>query len=202
MKTSCLRVIRNQSDNWEYSRPYANASTGKLYESASNQSLQLSLREVVLYELALRQDERVMDICEKLFDSADIDEWLLGLRILSVIGTEPAMDRLVQIYTDADVHGRKLALDIIASSVSADFAQPFSIMVREFIGSESIDVSTWTSVAIATLYHVCKRKGINVEFLGDPNFRPSITGFEVSSTKEQSTDRLKKTRLVAISKEN
>lgn len=207
MTTCELCIIRNPSDNWDFSRPYSNVDSGKLFQSANNSTLQLPLRETVMYELALRGDRRVLDICEELVKSDDLDAWLLGLRTMSILGSDTAMNRLIEMYMNADIKGRKLALDIIAANVSADFAQPFSLMVREFLDVGTLDVSSWTSVAVATLYHVCKRNGILVKFFGDPNYHPSITGFplqsDISHESEFSYEEEKrKTRIFQLARES
>ncbi|MGY5860659.1 MAG: hypothetical protein RTU63_14925 [Candidatus Thorarchaeota archaeon] len=118
------------------------------------------LRRPALAELARRRDPKLMDYCENLLKSDDYEEWLTALTILSAIGTNTAVDRLILVYAHSLNEDRRTVLSHVAKILTAEHIKPFGIMVREVACPGEIDVTGWTRVAISTLQDTCKRFGI------------------------------------------
>ncbi len=148
-------------------RPPMHADTDRtrLWELVQDQSVHLILREPGLMELARRQDSDLLDFCECLLSSEDIDEWIVAVKTLSAMDTDEAVDRLVMVYAQSLSSDRRFVTGEVAKILTADHVHPFSVMVRELAGPGEIDVTGWTSVAISTLKDVCKHLG--VEVVGD-----------------------------------
>ncbi|MHA2191533.1 MAG: hypothetical protein ACXAAP_15035 [Candidatus Thorarchaeota archaeon] len=137
-----------------------------MWELVKDKSVHLILREPGLLELARRQDSDLLDFCECMLSSEDIDEWMAAVKILSVMQTDEAVDRLIMVYAQSLSSDRRFVTGEVAKILTADHVHPFTVMVRELASPGEINVTGWTSVAISTLKDVCKRFG--VEVVGDP----------------------------------
>ncbi|MHA1935796.1 MAG: hypothetical protein ACW97A_10975 [Candidatus Thorarchaeota archaeon] len=136
-----------------------------MWELVKDKSVHLILREPGLLELARRQDSDLLDFCECMLSSEDIDEWMAAVKILSVMQTDEAVDRLIMVYAQSLSSDRRFVTGEVAKILTADHVHPFTVMVRELASPGEINVTGWTSVAISTLKDVCKRFG--VEVVGD-----------------------------------
>jgi hypothetical protein len=158
--TPQLRLKSRPPSRPDHTPLHVDTDRSQLWELVEDTSVHLILREPALLELARRKDTKLYEYCESLLTSGDIDDWFLGVKALAELGTRPAVDRLVMAYAGSLSDDRRFITSLLAQSLSADYVRPFSIMVRELAVPGEIDVTGWTSTAIATLQDVCKRLGI------------------------------------------
>lgn len=160
-----LRLLSNFTTRQHHIPMHADTDRARLWELVKDKSVHLILREPGLLELARRQDSDLLDFCECMLSSEDIDEWMAAVKILSVMQTDEAVDRLIMVYAQSLSSDRRFVTGEVAKILTADHVHPFTVMVRELASPGEINVTGWTSVAISTLKDVCKRFG--VEVVGD-----------------------------------
>ncbi|MHA2423309.1 MAG: hypothetical protein ACXAEF_00845 [Candidatus Thorarchaeota archaeon] len=119
-----------------------------------------------LMELARRRDPGIPRYCKKLLDSGNSDEWYLGIKVIAAMGNAEAIDTLLMIYASSLNGDRKYITGILAQTLTVDYVHPFTIMLRELAVPGELDITGWTSTAVATLQDVCKRRGIETTFEG------------------------------------
>ncbi len=138
----------------------------KLWELVKDETVHLILREPGLLELARRRDPELLDFCENMLVSGDIDDWFTAIKTIASIGIRKAIDRLVMLYASSQSDGRRFITNLIAKVLTVDHVHPFSIMVRELAVPGELDITGWTSTSIATLQAVCKRQGVEIVLVG------------------------------------
>lgn len=142
---------------------YVGVESVRLWDLVRDKSVHLILKKPALQELADRRDKVLIHYCEDLIQSETFDEWLVGVEILSTLGTSAAIERLIALYTQTNLTDRRRVTYALAKVLTAECVHPFGIMVRELAKPGQLDVTGWTLVAIATLKHVCKRFGVKVD---------------------------------------
>jgi len=147
---------------------HADADRSQLWELVRDHDIHLVLREPALLELARRRDPDLLSFSESLLKSQTHEDWTLAVKAIAALGTNDSIERLVMIFAvTLDTDDRRLIIDLVARSLTADFVRPFSIMVRDIAKPGTIDVSDWTKAAIATLQDVCKRVSITTHLEGN-----------------------------------
>ncbi len=165
---------------------HADTDRIKLWELVKDDSVHLILREPGLLELARRRDPELLDFCESMFASGDIDDWFVAVKTIASIATRKAIDRLVMIYAGSYSDNRRFITNLIAKVLTTDFVHPFTIMIRELATPGELDITGWTSTAIATLQGVCKRHGIEVILTGQVSYQISRNVDDIEMTTAQS----------------
>ncbi len=155
-----LRLVCHPPSRPEHTPLHADTDRAQLWELVNDQDVHLILRAPGLMELARRHDSSVLDYCEKLLESNNSEEWFLGVKTIAELGTQEAIDRLVMIYAASFDEKRRYILHLIAKALTTKNVHPFSIMVRELVICDEVDITGWTSTAVATLQDVCKRMGV------------------------------------------
>ena len=155
-----LRLLSRPSLREDHTPLHVDIDSARLWDLIFDEKVHLVLRRPALAELARRQDPKLMDYCEDLLKSDDYELWLTALTILSAIGTNDAVDRLILVYAHSLNEDRRVVLSHVAKILTAEHIKPFSIMVREVACPGEIDITGWTRVAISTLQDTCKRFGI------------------------------------------
>lgn len=161
---------------------HADTDRTKLWELVKDETVHLILREPVLLELARRRDPELLDFCENMLVSGDIDDWFTAIKTISSIGIRKAIDRLVMLYASSPSGDRRFITSLIAKVLTVDYVHPFSIMVRELAFPGELDITGWTSTAIATLHDVCKRQGIEIILVGRAAYQTSRSTEDVEVT--------------------
>ncbi|MHA1927566.1 MAG: hypothetical protein ACTSV2_03190 [Candidatus Thorarchaeota archaeon] len=154
----------------------------KLWELVKDERVHLILREPGLLELARRRDPELLDFCENMLVSGDIDDWFTAIKTIASIGIRKAIDRLVMLYASSLSDDRRFITNLVAKGLTVDHVHPFSIMIRELAVPGELDITGWTSTAVATLQEVCKRQGIEIILVGRAAYQAgrSTEDFEVS----------------------
>ena len=156
-----LRLLSTPSHIKDHTPLYVDVDSARLWNLVGDDSIHLILKKPALLELARRYDSQLIDYCEKLLNSEDYEDWLMGLDLLVALGTPEAIDRLILVYAQSLNGERKYVLSMVAKILTAEHVKPFSIMVREVACAGELDVSGWTKIAISTLVDVCRRFGID-----------------------------------------
>ncbi len=136
----------------------------------------------MLLELARRNEFAVLDYCESLLDSGEIENWFTALKALATLGTLQTTDRLFHLYRDANPDKRRYIAQYIAQAVGPAHAMLFRIVVKSFAAVGELNVKGWTPFAIDTLIDTCRRKGISVS-----HDRPQISRRSRTSRSTMST---------------
>ena len=157
-----LRLVSNSNLIESEIPMHTSSDTAQLWELVKDKSVHCILQEPAIMELARRNTPGIFDCCEDLLDSDQHDNWLIGIKALAVIGTNEALNRLIVLFAHSIENDRRLILDLIAKKLTANHVKPFSIIVRDVAAPGVLDVTGWTSVAIATLIEVCSRFGVEV----------------------------------------
>ena len=165
---------------------HADTNRTKLWELVKDETVHLILREPGLLELARRRDPELLDFCETMLTSGDLDDWFVAVKTIASIGTRKAIDRLVMIYASSHSDDRRFITNLVAKILTTDFVHPFSIMVRELAIPGKLDITGWTSTAVATLQGVCKRQGIEAILTGRVTYQRSQTADDLEMTTAQS----------------
>ena len=155
-----LRLVCHPPSRPEHTPLHADTDRTQLWELVDDQDVHLILRAPGLIELARRRDSGVLDYCENLLESDNSEEWFLGVKTIAELGTQESIDRLVMIYASSLDEKRRYILHLIAKTLTTENVHPFSIMVRELAAPGEVDITGWTSAAVATLQGVCKRMGV------------------------------------------
>jgi hypothetical protein len=158
----------------------------KLWALVRDEAVHLILREPGLLELARRRDSELLDFCETMLSSGNIDDWFVAVKTIASIGTRKTIDRLVMIYANTHSEDRRFITNLVAKVLTTDFVHPFSIMIRELAVPGELDITGWTSTAIATLQDVCKRFGIEVILTGRTTYQTSQNTDDFELTTAQS----------------
>lgn len=133
-----------------------------LRKTAGNADLHITSRGPSLLELARRKDLIVLQVCESLLTSVCIEQWFLAVDALGLMATNEAVERLLGVYREVDEARRRIILTTIAKVLSEEMAPRFKKVIRDLIFSEVIDVTHWTSPALAVLRAECYRLGVRV----------------------------------------
>jgi len=155
-----LRLVCHPPSRPEHTPLHADTDRMQLWELVNDQEVHLILRAPGLMELARRRDAGVIDYCENLLESDNSEEWFLGVKTIAELGTQEGIDRLVMIYAASLDEKRRYIMHLIAKTLTTENVHPFSIMVRGLTTSGEVDITGWTSTAVATLQDVCKRMGV------------------------------------------
>lgn len=157
-----LQLVSNSNQVDNNIPMHASSDTTKLWELVKDKSVHFVLQEPAIMELARRNAPGIFDCCVDLLDSDQHDMWLIGIKALALIGTDDALNRLIMLFAHSIGDTRRTILNLIAKKLTANHVQPFSIIVRDVAAPGILDVSGWTSIAIATLEEVCSRFGVEV----------------------------------------
>ena len=136
----------------------------QLLQRAGDNSIHVFLREPAIIELARRKDSAVLDICEELLNSNDIDGWSVGVNALAEMKTAGSLDRLVALHSQSNPQDKSFIMQRVAQCLTSNHAASFGAMVRGLSIPCEIDVSLWSSVAKAVLGMVCARLGLTMTF--------------------------------------
>ncbi|NWF94673.1 MAG: hypothetical protein HXY34_00865 [Candidatus Thorarchaeota archaeon] len=128
-----------------------------LHSLAENRAIPLSIREKYILELARRREPWMMQFCEGLLASADIEEWLLGVTALIAIGTGDAVERLFRLYNETSEQERPIVFEALGRTVSPEYSHAFAAVARFHVGQHRVDVENWTEHAIGILEAVSGR---------------------------------------------
>lgn len=161
-----LRLVCHPPSRPEHTPLHADTNRTQLWELVRDNDVHWILKVPGLMELARRHDSDLLDYCEELLQSDNHEEWLLGLKALAELATPESIERLVMIYAGAPTDNRREIIKLVARNLTTEHVHPFSIMVREIAHPGEVDVTGWTSAAVATLQNVCKRLGIEVTLEG------------------------------------
>ena len=161
---------------------HTSAGNAQLWELVTDKKIHLILREPAMQELARRKDTGVMNLCEELLNSDNIEEWFVAVRILGHLHTSNSIERLIKLYTRTNLSDRVFITRILAKILYADYAHPFSIMVRNLAVPGELDVTGWTAIALTTLKNACKRFGVEIE---DESLIHDTHQIEVESTESE-----------------
>lgn len=161
-----LRMIRHPPSRPEHTPLHVDTDRAQLWELVNDEDVHLILRIPALMELARRRDSSVLDYCKNLLERGNSDEWYLGIKVIAAMGTSDAIETLLMIYASSLNGDRKYITGIIAQTLTTEYVQPFTIMLRELAVPGEIDITGWTSTAVATLQGVCKRRGIETVIEG------------------------------------
>ena len=165
---------------------HADTDRTKLWELVKDETVHLILREPGLMELARRRDSELLDFCETMLASGNLDDWFVAVKIIASIASRKAIARLVMIYASSLSDNRQFITNLVARVLTADFVHPFSIMIRELAIPGELDITGWTSTALATLQDVCKRAGIEVIPTGRAAYQASHNSDDLELTTAQS----------------
>lgn len=161
-----LRLVCHPPSRPEHTPLHTDTGRAQLWELANDEDVHLILRMPGLMELARRRDPGVLDYCRNFLDSGNMDEWYLGIKVIAALGTPEAIETLLMIYASSINGGRRYITNIIAQSLTIEYVHPFTIMLRELAVPGELDITGWTSTAVATLQDVCKRRGIETVIEG------------------------------------
>ncbi|MGY5853111.1 MAG: hypothetical protein RTU92_06055 [Candidatus Thorarchaeota archaeon] len=136
----------------------------------------------MLLELARRNEFAVLDYCESLLDSGEIENWFTALKALATLGTLQTTDRLFHLYRDANPDKRRYIAQYLAQAVGPVHATLFRRIIRDFAAVGELNINGWTPFAIDTLIDACRLKGISVS-----HDRPPISRRVRSRSRKIST---------------
>jgi hypothetical protein len=137
--------------------------TESLWDTALDNSLHILLREPALLELAKRQEPGVLAHCDKLLLSEDQEQWFSALKVLEVLNTYEAAQRLLVICGYSNTGDRKVVMHVLARILTSAHREGFRRVLRSIITPGVLDVSGWTPTALRVLKAVCVDLGIKVE---------------------------------------
>lgn len=164
---SQLRLVHHPPFRPEHTPLHADVDRSQLWELVRDPDIHLVLREPALLELARRRDPDLLSFSESLLKSHNHENWTMAVKVISVLGTTESVERLIMIFASTlNNDDRLLIINLVATSLTADFVRPFSIMVRDIAKPGTIDISGWTKTAIATLQDVCKRVSVETKVEG------------------------------------
>jgi hypothetical protein len=141
---------------------YAKFESNDLWERVNDESAYLFVRTPMIFELARRGDNRILDFCEDLISSGDIEEWFVGLRILAHFKNDAACERFIELFQEAPLPRRIYIAKYMGMVVNRKFKTEFKKIAMTMVGCGTLEVTGWTESAIACLKSTCKRLGIHV----------------------------------------
>ncbi len=147
---------------------YNNFDSDDLWVRINDKSTYLFIRTPMMFELARRNDIRIMDFCEELLKSGDVEEWFVALRVFSSMGNDSACQRLIDLYIASPPHRRGYIAIHTAMTTGPCFEKDFNRIAVSMAAAGTLDVSGWTDTALSCLKSSCKRIGIEmIELKGD-----------------------------------
>ena len=161
-----LRLVCHPPSRPEHTPLHVDTDRAQLWELVNDETVHLILKASGLMELARRRDPEVLDYCKNLLDSGNSDEWYLGIKVIAAMGNAEAIETLLMIYASSLNGDRKYITGILAQNLTIDYVHPFTIMLRELAVPGELDITGWTSVAVATLQDACDKRGIETIFEG------------------------------------
>ncbi|TFF87064.1 HEAT repeat domain-containing protein [Candidatus Thorarchaeota archaeon] len=157
----CL-ISRSTQDASTYVQSSNRLETHRLWTIARNLHAHPILREPAIVELARRQDTGILELCQSMLTSSDIEEWFVAVRALVTMATPEALERLIALYARCHDWKRQYVFKSIARILTAEYIRPFRLMARDFLRLQTLDVTGWTRTAILTVKAVCNRYGVEV----------------------------------------
>ncbi len=147
---------------------YAEFDSESLWERVNDDSTYLFVRTPMMLELARRGDPKIMDLCESLLKSGEIEQWFVALKTLACLANEQACQRLIDLYQESKPHKRSYIVSYAAQTVGNQHQSEFKKMVLAFAATGTVDITGWTETSIKALRSVCKRLGIKVKSVKKP----------------------------------
>ena len=157
-----LILTRNESNLRVMDSYYRSFDSDDLWERVSDDSTFLFIRTPMMFELARRNDKRLLNLCEKLFASGDIEEWFVALRTITYVRGDVACGRLIDLFKDSPPHRRSYIAKYVGMVVEEKYRNEFKKIVLVLSACGSLDVTSWTDVAVSCLHSCCKRLGIDI----------------------------------------
>jgi hypothetical protein len=155
-------VAKNQSADFS-GMSFNDTLTESLWDTAKNHTLHIILREPSLIELAKRKDPGVIVFCDCLLRSEDQECWFTALKILEVLNTYDAAQRLLVLFGSSNTGDRKIVLNALACILASSQREGFRRLLRSIVTPGEFDVSGWTSTALRVLESVCYENGLAIE---------------------------------------
>jgi hypothetical protein len=157
-------ILEYSSSPPDYSTPSLQETlTESLWDTAKDESLHIILREPALLELARRQEPGVLSYCDKLLLSDDQECWFSALKVLEVLNTYDAAQRLLVVCGYSGTADRKIVMHVLARVLTPSHSEGFRRILRSLISPGTLDVTGWSTTAIRVLKAVCIEQGIEVE---------------------------------------
>jgi hypothetical protein len=157
-----LVLTRNESNFRVIDSYYTAFNSDDLWNRVSDKSTYLFIRAPMMFELARRSDRRILDLCEKLLASRDIEEWFVGLRTMTYVRSNIACERLMELYKGSPPHRRRYIAKYVGMVVEEKYRTEFRKIALSLSACGSFDVTGWTNVAMSCLKSSCKRLGIDI----------------------------------------
>ncbi|MFW9786409.1 MAG: hypothetical protein ACFFE2_07055 [Candidatus Thorarchaeota archaeon] len=157
-------ILEFSSSLPDYSAPSLQETlTESLWDTAKDESLHIILREPVLLELARRRDPGVLAFCDRLLLSDDQERWFSALKILEILNTYDAVQRLLVVCGYSGTGDRKVVMHVLARVLTPAHREGFRRILRSMITPGVLDVAGWSPTALTVLKSVCLEQGIEVE---------------------------------------
>ncbi|MFW9975156.1 MAG: hypothetical protein ACFFDQ_07830, partial [Candidatus Thorarchaeota archaeon] len=137
--------------------------TESLWDTAKDESLHIILREPSLLELARRKEPGVLSHCDKLLLSDDKECWFSALKVLEILNTYDAVQKLLVLCGYSGTEDRKLIMHVLARVVTPSHQEGFRRILRSMIAPGTLDVTCWSNTALRVLKGVCIEQKIEVE---------------------------------------
>ncbi len=168
--TSTLRLVASASrpstplftDMDRIDHIHAGTERSSLFSIATDDSLSWVVREPAILQLARRKDNDILDVIESFLNSDEERERRTAITALTLLGSDDALNRLIMLCACSVSEERLLILNALASCLTAEFMQPFSILVRDLLNLKKVDVTGWTSTAVKVLRDTCRRFGVKI----------------------------------------
>ncbi len=139
---------------------YNSFDADDLWEKANDSSTYLFVRTPMMIELARREDSRILDLCESLLKSGEIEEWFVALRVLASMKNDVSCSWLIDLYKESEPHRRSYIAKYTAMVVGPKNVSEFKKIALSISAAGTINVSGWTKTALKCLKSSCKRLGI------------------------------------------
>jgi hypothetical protein len=165
MKKPRLQVVERQRVEEEESESSLDDHDNELWQRASDPNIHLFLREPAITELARQRHPAVLDLCESLLSSDDIDDWHTAVNALAQMKTVASLDRLIAVYCESSPEERSFMVQKVAECLTSDHAASFDTMLKQLSTPCEIDISRWSSTAKAVLGAVCSRLGLTMTYV-------------------------------------
>ncbi len=134
-----------------------------LWDTTKDESLHIILREPSLLELARRKEPGVLSYCDKLLLSDDKECWFTALKVLEILNTYDAVQKLLVLCGYSGTEDRRVVMHILARVLTPAHQEGFRRILRSMIAPGILDVTGWSNTALSVLKAVCDEQKIEVE---------------------------------------
>lgn len=137
-------------------------SNDRLWNRVVNSDIHPTLRQPALFELARRNEPRLCELCSVMLSSEDIEEWFLGLKSLSILGSKDAIHQIFFLARNSPMPERKIVICELAQILSWEYIEDFQDLVRSIAVPGILDTRGWTPAALSALHRICKSRAIDI----------------------------------------